>query len=277
MPRKYSTWAPSKPSRAVADPGKMGAEVVPFVGPAGDLPRLGLFVFQVQALVAGEEIDAGQFVQPPAGRGLHEVDCRADRVDDLAIVVGRRRVVDEIDVPELGMVQVGKTAVDQPANEVDRQRRAVIAFQEIGGPRGPLFGGEAGPIDQGAAVAGQRDAVAGFGLGRAGLGILPRKTPQADHPLAAAVDEHEAHLQQHLEVAGDDRGLAIVEALGAVAPLEQESFAARGLGKLLLEGFDFPACHQRRQSGQFRQHASQGVGIGIGNPLLQRLAAPGVG
>ena len=62
------------------------------------------------------------------------------------------------------MVQVGKAAVDQPANEIDRQRLAVVAFQQIGRPRRALFRGEAGPVDKRAAIAGQCEAVAGFRL-----------------------------------------------------------------------------------------------------------------
>ena len=76
MPRKYSTWAPS--SGRVRSPiqGKWVQRLYHLSRSAGHLPGLGLLVIEVQALVAGEEIDPRQLVQPPAGDGLHEMDRR---------------------------------------------------------------------------------------------------------------------------------------------------------------------------------------------------------
>jgi hypothetical protein len=42
------------------------------------------------------------------------------------------------------------------------------------------------------------------------------------------MDEHQAHLQQHLEPVRNDGTVAVGEALGAVATLEQEAFALLG-------------------------------------------------
>ena len=39
------------------------------------------------------------------------------------------RVLEEAEVPVLGVVQVGEPAVDQRADEVERQRRALVAAQ----------------------------------------------------------------------------------------------------------------------------------------------------
>jgi hypothetical protein len=59
------------------------------------------------------------------------------------------------------------------------------------------------------------------------------------------VDQHEAHLHQDLELAGDRLGAAVVEALGAVAALEQERLAAGGAAEVGLERLDLP-CARRR-------------------------------
>ena len=76
MPRKYSTWAPS--SCRVRSPiqGKWVLRLYHLLRPPRHLPGLRLLVVQVQALVAGVEIDPRQLVQPPAGHGLHEMDRR---------------------------------------------------------------------------------------------------------------------------------------------------------------------------------------------------------
>ena len=46
------------------------------------------------------------------------------------VLVGERRVLDEVEVPVLGVVQVGEAAVDQGADEVERQRGALVAAQQ---------------------------------------------------------------------------------------------------------------------------------------------------
>ena len=40
------------------------------------------------------------------------------------------RVVDEVEVPQFRMVEVGEAAVDQAADEVERQRRPLVAAQQ---------------------------------------------------------------------------------------------------------------------------------------------------
>src|SRR3546814_6844012 len=90
-------------------------------------------------------------------------------------------------------MQVGEAAIDQAAHEVDRHRRAHMAFeqtQRIGNTR---RGGEVRRIDQIAAIARQRDAVPGFQISRARLGVLTRKTTDAHDALAHAVHEYQGH------------------------------------------------------------------------------------
>ena len=53
------------------------------------------------------------------------VSMKLDRVpmaSTICAVIGRlRRMLDELEVPQLGMVQVGEPAVDQAADEIERQ------------------------------------------------------------------------------------------------------------------------------------------------------------
>ena len=115
--------------RAHADPGEVRREVVPAFA-ARHLAGLGLLVEQVQAFVAGEEVDPVHLAHLAAGEGLHEAQRLADAGDDAAVVVGERRVLDEVEVPVLGVMQVGEAAVDQGADEVERQRGAFVAAQQ---------------------------------------------------------------------------------------------------------------------------------------------------
>ena len=57
---------------AIADPGEVGAEIVP-LRPPRHPPRLRLLVGQMEPFVAGEEFRPRQLVEPPPGDGFHEV------------------------------------------------------------------------------------------------------------------------------------------------------------------------------------------------------------
>ena len=208
--------------RAHADPGHVGRQVVPAVL-ARDEARLRLLVEQVQALVAGEEIHARRLVHRLAAQGLEEIERIADRVRDTLVRLAQLRVTHEAEIPVLGMVQVGEAAVHQRAHEVERQRRALVAAQQqlrIGAAR---LGGELGAIDQIPAIGRQRHAVARLEVRRARLGVLARHAADAHHRPLHARQQHQAHLQQHLELLGDAIGLALGEALGAVPALQQKA------------------------------------------------------
>ena len=120
-------------------------------------------------------------------------------------------MVDEAEVPVLRMVQVGEAAVDQRAHEVECERRALVTAQQqfrVGGTR---LGGELRAVHQVAAIARQRDAAARLGIGRARLGVLPGHASDADDRLLQPVQQHQAHLQQDLQLLGDGVRFAIGE------------------------------------------------------------------
>ena len=150
-----------------------------------------------------------------------------DRLDHALVLGGVGRVLEEAEVPVLGVVEIGEAAVDQRADEVERERGALVAAQHAPGIGTAILGGERQPVDEVAAVGRQRDVAARLEVLGARLGVLAGEAADADHPLLRAVHQHQAHLQQDLELAGDDLGRAVVEALGAVAALEQEALRRR--------------------------------------------------
>ena len=78
-----------------------------------------------------------------------------------------------------------------------------------------------------------------------GLAYWPAKRPMRMTRFLPPLHEHQAHLQQDLQLAGDGGGFALLETLGAVASLEHEPFVALRRRQLLLEVLDLPACDQR--------------------------------
>jgi hypothetical protein len=54
------------------------------------------------------------------------------------------------------------------------------------------------------------------------------------------VDHDKGHLEEDLELVGDDVWAAIREGFGAIAALEEEAAALFRLGEEDLEAFDFP-------------------------------------
>ena len=65
--------------------------------------------------------------------------------------------------------------------------------------------GEFRTIDQVAAVGRQGDTIARLGVGGTRLRVLAGEAADANHGQAQAIDEHDAHLDQHLEPIGNQR------------------------------------------------------------------------
>jgi len=257
------------------DPREVRGQVVPPLA-VRHLPRLGLLVEQVEPLVAGEEVDPPELAEPLPGERLHETQRVGDRRDP-ALILGRERgVAGEIEPPVLGVMEVGEAAVDQRPDEVEGERRALVAAQEELRIGPPALGRELGVVDDVAPVGGQHLSVPLLGRLRARLGVLPHEPPHPDHPPLAAVDEHEAHLQEDLQLRGDRRGGAVGEALGAVASLEEEALPRRRLGELPLEQLDLPGGDERRQPRQLGDRRRERRRIVVLGLLRGRAAPPGI-
>ena len=233
--------------RAHADPRHVRRQVVPALL-ALDVTRLRLLVVHEQAFVRGEEVDRGDFVRrAAAAHALEEVERVADRIDDLLVLLDQRRMLHEAEIPVSRVMQIGEAAVTQRAHEIERERGAFVAAQQQRGIGLARLGGELGTIHEIAAERRQRDAVARLGVGRTRLGVLAGHAADANDGLLESVQQHQAHLQQDLELLGDLVGLALLEGLGAVAAHEQELVADLRFGEPLAQLFDFPRHHQRRQ------------------------------
>ena len=169
------------------------------------------------------------------------------------VFVGERRVADPARSQYSGWCRSAKPPSISARTKfiVIAERACALIMRRGSGMRASAV--NSGCVDDVAAVARQRHAVARFGVGRTRLGVLAGEAADAHHRQAQAVHQHQAHLQQHLEPVGDHVRIAVGETLGAVAALQQEALAFLRLGQLLLEREDFPRRHQRRQRAQFAQ------------------------
>ena len=225
--------------------------------------------------MAGVEVDAAQRGGVDPGDRAHEVDGLADGVDDLLVLGAVPGAAGERQVPVLGVVQVGEPAVGEGADEVERERGALVAAQHQLGIGLPILAGEGEAVDQVPAIRRQRDLAAPLEVGGARLGILPGDATDPHHLLARAVDQDQAHLHEDLQLGRDALGVAVLEALGAVTALQQERVAAGGPRQLGLEGLDLPRGHQRRQPRDLLDHALQHGLVRIDRLLGRHLLLPG--
>ena len=136
---------------------------------------------------------------------LHEVERLADRRDDLLVLRRVRRALRERHVPVLGVVQVREPAVGQRADEVERERGALVGAQHQLGIGRAIGGGERVAVDEVAAIRRQRDAAARLDVGRARLRVLAGDAADADRPACACRARARGHLEQDLELRGDRR------------------------------------------------------------------------
>src|SRR5688572_290328 len=258
------------------DPWHVRRQVVPAL-PALEVARLRLLVEQVQSLVARVEARLRGLVDGRAGDGGVEVERVRDRVDDPAVGVAELRMLQEAEVPVLRVVHVREAAVDQRAHEIERERGALVAAQEQFRVRLAIGGRERGAVDEVAAVARQGDAVPRFRVGRSRLGELARDAADADHRFLEPVQQHDAHLQEDLELARDGVGVTVGEALRAVASLQQETLAPLRRGELRLELVDFPGHHDRRQARELPEDTREPARVPVNRLLECRQALPAVG
>ena len=231
---------------AHSDPRQVRGKVVPAVL-SRDEASLRLFIEQMQPLVARVEVDDRRLVHAASTDAFEEIEGIADRAHDALVGFLELRMLDEAEVPILGMVQIGETAIDQRPNKIQCQRRPLVAPQQQLGIRRARLGGEFRAIDEIAAVARKREPVAGLHVRRAGLGVLPGHAPDADDRFLQPVQQHETHLQENLQLFRDGVGFAVGERLGAIAALQQERLPALGGGQTLAQRLHFPGDHDRRQ------------------------------
>ena len=164
------------------------------------------------------------------------------------------------------------------AQQVQRGRALAVGAQQPLGVR--RAGGELEllAVDVVALVGGQGHAVLRLvGVG-ARLGELAGDAAHLHHRLGPGEGHHHRHLQHQPEEVADVVGPELLEALGAVAALQQEGAALGGLAQQRLQPARLAGEHQGRHGGQLALHPGQGGGIGIvGRDLQGGARAPSGG
>ena len=138
---------------------------------------------------------------------------------------------DELLHPLVDAGEVGKAALAEGPQQVQRGRRLVVGLHQALGVGHPGGGGGRRVVHDVAAEAGQVDVADALGGRRPGLGELAGDAAHLHHGDAEGVGEHDRHLQDDLELLPDVDGRERLEALGAVAGLEQEGLARRPPGR----------------------------------------------
>ena len=218
--------------RALADPQHVRRAVVPVAGEAV-LAGERFLVAEDQRLVAGVDVDLAQVgvaLGVDAG-GAHEPQRPVDLAGDAVVALALRARRDELLVPRVDAAEGGEAALGERPQQVQRRRRLVVRLDEairIGDPR---LGERARVVDDVAAEGGQVDVADALGGARAGLGELPGDAPDLDDRDPHRVRHHDGHLQDDAQLLADVVGGELLEALGAVAGLEQEGVAGGDLGE----------------------------------------------
>ena len=182
------------------------------------------------------------------------------------------------EVPVLGVVQVGEAAVDQGADEVEGERRALVAAQQAVGIGGARLRRERRAVDEVAAVGGQRHARRASRRRRSAAWRTGRRCARRGSPaLARPCTSTRLICSRILSLAAIDVGAALVEALGAVAALEQEALAAGGLGELPLSTSTSHEVTSGGSAASSAERPRQRGRVGVGRLLQGRLGSPGVG
>src|SRR5262249_4754671 len=160
------------------------------------------------------------------------------------------------------------------ADEVQRRRRMQIARDEEVRVRRARRAVERRSVDEITEVAGKLDAIARFRRLRARLRILTCEPPNTDDRALHAPDEHDRHLDEDLQLGRDLFPLAVVQRLGAVAALEEETLALLRLRDELLQLLDFPRRDEGRQASQLLQDAFERFLVVVADGLSDRLRTP---
>ena len=261
---------------AVADPEEVGGAGVVVARGAVDAGER-LLVGQEEGFVAGVEVGLADLLGGGAAHaaGGHEGERFVDARREVLIAGGERGAGGEVEVPAVDLVEVGVAAGGEGAQQVEGSGGLEVGGFHAGRVRGAGLGGEIGAIDDVAAVAGEGDVIRGFRVAGAGLGVLPGHAAHFDDGHAGAEGQHDGHLQQDAEGVADDVGLEVLEALGAVAALEDEGLAVGCLGQGLLEAAGFAGKDQGGIGGEAGFSSGQGGGVWVGGKLARVSVAPG--
>ena len=205
----------------------------------------------------------------------HELQRAVDLVGDLLVLATLGARCHELLRPRMHPGEVGETALGERAHEVQRGRRLVVRLHEPLGVRGACRLGGRGVVHDVPAEAGQLDAADHLVRRRPRLGELAGDAADLHHRHAERVREHDGHLQDDPQLLTDVHRRELLEALGAVAGLQQEGVAGRHLGERRLQRARLAGEDERGIAGDLLQGAVEVAEIGPVGLLLCRVCLPG--
>ena len=174
-------------------------------------------------------------------------------------------------------MQVGEAPHGEGPQQIEGRRGLGVGREHPGRIRFPGGGIEGHAVDDVPPVARQLHTVHGLGGGRPRLRELAGHAPDLDHRAGRAERQDHRHLQQHLERVPDVVGVELREALGAVAALQQEGFAAGDAGQFGLQVAGLPGEDERGIGRQPPLRVRQRPGVGVCGYLPDRPVPPGSG
>ncbi|VVN58817.1 hypothetical protein PS685_02935 [Pseudomonas fluorescens] len=260
---------------AVADPEHVCRAIVVIVGQAVAAYE-GFFVIQQQRFVGSKEAGFAQLRRAVHAAGTHKGEGFIDTVGQLAVFLCQGRVGDEVQVPLVHLVQVGKAALGKGAQQVQGGGGLVIGLQQAFRVWHAAFFIKADAVDDIASIGRQGHAVDGFVIGRARLGELPGHAPDLDHRAPCREGHDNGHLQQDLERVANLGCRKLRKTLGTITALKQKRPALSDLGKLSAQLPGFAGKYQWRVTGQALLDAQQVRRVRVVGLLLDRQGAPAV-
>lgn len=264
-------------ARTVADPDHVAGRRVP-VARGGIDARERLLVTEQQSFVAGEEIRFTQARMVFSGDAdrLHEIHRLGDPVGELAVALCLRAVLDETEHPLMDVLEIGVTAHGKGAQQVERRRGLAIGHDLTFRIGHACLLRELYAVDDVAAVARQRHIALLLDARRARLGELAGNAAHLDDRLLRTEGQDDGHLQEGAEEISDRIGAMLGEALGAVAPLQQEAAPLGNVGKRALETARLSGEDKWRILGKTRFHAIEHCEVRIVRHLLNGFLPPAV-
>ena len=207
-------------------------------------------VSEQQRLVAGVDVDLAQTgvrldVHPA---GAHELQRPLDVARDLLVAAALRARRHELLGPGVHAVEGGEPALGERPQQVQRRGRLMVGLHEAVGRGDPGRGGGRRVVHAVAAEHGDLVVADQLGERRPGLGELTGDPADLHDRHPHRVHEDDRHLEDHAQLLTDVVGGEVLEALGAVACLEQERVAGRDLRQPGLQRTRLPGEHQRRKS-----------------------------
>eukprot|EP00162_Nutomonas_longa_P013827 comp21721_c0_seq3/m.48422 comp21721_c0_seq3/g.48422 ORF comp21721_c0_seq3/g.48422 comp21721_c0_seq3/m.48422 type:complete len:459 (+) comp21721_c0_seq3:630-2006(+) len=238
-------------ARAVSDPQQMGRHVVESRTACDSrhgLARECFLVLEQHALVRRKELNTRERIVAAAldTAGREERKTVLELVENVAVLFLFLLVLDKLQIPPGGAMQVAKSISDAPADVVHCCGAVEVGLHK------PVWvwlaAARVKAVDDVALEDIDHGSVSElFGGIRARLGILACNAPDTHNGCLCAPHKHQRHLQDDLELGVDRAHVAVEKPLRTVAALQQEPLPARHLREIVSEALDFLALDQRRE------------------------------